>query len=145
MLSEGANEMRWLILGTFLFYSLNVTGFRIKNFVLVDGSCLINEPIDMVFWIPYLGSVIAFWIWESIGQWVMLGFISLATITFFLTTVRFMIWPNEKKIRGYNKFFEKTHHIIAPSETKLIPDTFHLTLLVLVPINLVGLLFHIFA
>jgi len=137
--------MRWLILGTFLFYSLNVTGFRVKSFVLVDGSCLKDEPIDMVFWVPYLGSVIVFWIWPSIGQWVMLGFISLATITLFLTTVRFMIWPNEKKIRGYNKFFEKTHHIIAPSETKLIPDTFHLTLLVLVPINLLGLLFYIFA
>ena len=83
--------MRWLILATFLFYSLNVTGFRIKKFVLVDGSCLKTEPIDMVYWVPYLVCVIAFWVWPDTAQWMMLGFLFLSALTLFFTTVRFMI------------------------------------------------------
>lgn len=144
ILKEGESKMRWLISITFLFYSLNVTGFKIKDFVLVDGSCLKNEPIDMVFWIPYLGGVITFWIRPDIAQWVLLGFFILVALTLFFTTVKFMIWQNENKIRSYNKFFERTHHIIKPSDTRLIPDTFHLALLVLIPVNLVGILLYIF-
>jgi len=136
--------MRWLILVTFLFYSLNVTGFRIRNFVLVDGSCLKTEPIDIVYWVPYLGCVIAFWIWPDIAQWVLLGFFLLSALTLFLTTVKFMLWPNEKKTKSYNKYFATTHHIIKPSDTRLVPDTFHLILLVLVPVNLIGILLYIF-
>ena len=137
-------KLRWLILATFLFYSLNVTGFRIKKFVLVDGSCLKTEPIDMVYWVPYLVCVIAFWVWPDTAQWMMLGFLFLSALTLFFTTVRFMIWPNGQKIKSYNKYFEKTHHIVKPSETRLIPDTYHLTLLVLVPVNLIGILLYIF-
>ncbi|MCL1996584.1 MAG: hypothetical protein FWG63_10290 [Defluviitaleaceae bacterium] len=134
--------MRWLVLSTFLFYSLNVTGFKIKDFILVE-SCLKNEPIDMVFWVPYLVSVIVFWIWPGMGQWFMLGFMSLGTLVLFMTTVKHMIWPSKKKIKGYNEFFSKTHHIIKPSDTKLIPDTFHLILLFLVPLNLTGIVVYI--
>ena len=137
------NTIRWLVLGTFLFYSLNVTGFKIKDFILAE-SCLKDEPIDMVFWVPYLVSVIVFWFWPGTGQWFILGFMSLDTLVLFMSTVKHMIWPNEKKIKGYNRFFSKTHHIIKPSDTKLIPDTFHLILLLLLPINLTGILVYIF-
>ncbi|MCL2500748.1 MAG: hypothetical protein FWE90_10525 [Defluviitaleaceae bacterium] len=134
--------MRWLILISFLFYSLNVTGFNVKNFVLVE-SCIKTEPLDMAYWAPYLACLIAFWIWPDTAQWILLGFFSLSALILFLTTVRFMIWPNERKIRGYNQYFKSTHHIIKPSDTKLIPDTFHLILLVLVPVNLIGIIIYI--
>ena len=134
--------MRWLVLGTFLFYSLNVTGFRIKDFILVE-SCLKNEPIDMVFWVPYLASVVIFWFWPGTGQWFLLGFMSLGTLVLFMSTVKHMISTSEKKIQGYNEFFSKTHHIIKPSDTKLIPDTFHLMLLFLVPANLIAIVVYI--
>jgi hypothetical protein len=134
--------LRWLILISFIFYSLNVTGFRIKNFVLVE-SCLKTEPIDMVYWVPYLACVITFWIWPDTAQWIVLGFFLLSALTFSLTTVKFMIWPNERKIRAYNQYFKDTHHIIKPSDTKLIPDTFHFILLVLVPVNLIGIIIYI--
>lgn len=138
----GEKNLRWLILGTFLFYSLNVTGFRIKKFVLVE-SCLKTEPVDMVFWVPYCVGVVAFWIWPNVGQWVLLGFFILAVVTLFLTTGRFVIWPNERKTQSYNKYFKDTHHIIKPSDIRLVPDTFHLALLVLVPLNLVGVILWI--
>ncbi|MCL1997973.1 MAG: hypothetical protein FWG65_04315 [Turicibacter sp.] len=135
--------MHWLVLGTFLFYSLNVTGFKIGNFILIE-SCLKDEPIDMVFWVPYLSFVIAFWIWPDVGQWLLLGMMSLGVFTLFMTTLRFIIWPDERKIKGYNETFAKTHHIIKPSEARLIPDTWHLILLILLPVNLVGILVYIF-
>ena len=59
--------MIWLVVGTFLFYSLNVTGFRVRGFVLVE-SCIKTEPVDMVFWVPYCASVIVFYFRPNVGQ-----------------------------------------------------------------------------
>jgi hypothetical protein len=134
--------MTILIIGTFLFYSLIMTGFRIKNFCLVE-SCIKTEPQDIPFWVLYLASVITFILRPGIGQWMILGFFALGLLTLFLTTIRFMIWPNEKKIKGYNQYFANTHHILKPSETRLIPDTFHLILLALVVINLTAIIVYI--
>ncbi|NBG87717.1 hypothetical protein [Isachenkonia alkalipeptolytica] len=33
---------------------------------------------------------------------------------------------SEKKIEGYNKYFEGTHRIIPESKKRLVPDTYHI-------------------
>ena len=133
----------WLVIGTFMFYSLNVTGFRIKSFVLVDGSCIKSEPIDLVFWIPYCVSVIVFYFRPDIGQWLLLSLYSFLFLLLTFNTYKYTMWPNEKKIKGYNKYFEKSHHIIKPSERRLIPDTFHIALYLLMFINIITMILYI--
>ena len=128
--------MLWLTIGTFLFYSLNVTGFKIGKFILVR-SCIKDEPIDLAFWVPYLAFVITFYYRPDIGKWLLISFYFIGFTILSINTYRFTIWPNERKIKGYNKCFEKTHHIIPASEKRLIPDTFHIILYVLLLINLI--------
>jgi len=33
---------------------------------------------------------------------------------------------SQKKIEGYNKYFKGTHRIIKESDTRLVPDTYHI-------------------
>ena len=129
--------MLWLTIFTFLFYSLIVTGFKVKNFVLVDGSCIKTEPIDLAFWIPYSIAVLIFYFKPDIGQWILLCLYVLGIVVLSFNTFKYTIFPDERKIKGYNKCFEKTHHIIKPTDKRLIPDTFHITLYVLLYISLV--------
>jgi hypothetical protein len=75
--------MIWFVIFCFLFYSLNITGFKIKNFVLAK-SCLIDEPIDLVFWVPYAASVVTFIFAPSVGQWMLLGVFIFFHIVCFL-------------------------------------------------------------
>ena len=134
--------MQWFFLVLFVFYSLNITGFRLGNFVLAE-SCIRDEPQDIPFWVVYAAAVIIFFVVPDIGKWMLLGYFVLGVVIMFFTTVRYMIWPQTRKINGYNEYFARTHHIIKPSETRLIPDTFHIILLVLLPINLIAMVAYI--
>ncbi len=38
----------------------------------------------------------------------------------------FWFGASEKKIKGYNAYFKDTHRILPQSETRLVPDTYHI-------------------
>lgn len=124
-----------VLIFTFAFYTLNLTGFSIKRFVLAE-SCIKDEPIDIVFWLAFGIALVLFIVTPGIGKFVIFGLMLTGFCIQYYFTFRFFFKPNENKIAGYNKCFEKTHHIIPPSSKKLIPDTFHLSLFALLIINL---------
>ena len=134
--------INWLIILSFLFYSLNVTGFRVKNFVLVT-SCLKDELIDMMFWVPYCAAVVTFSFAPNIGQWILLSILVFFQVVCFFSTYKYWIWPNEKKITNYHQHFSHTHHIIKPREEILTPDTFHIIIFSLLFVNLVAIILYI--
>jgi len=136
--------MRWYLLITFLIHFINVTGFRIGNFKFA-GSCIKDEPVDLFFHALYAGGVTAFWLWPNIGQWIMLGLFILANVIFFIFNYRYWIWPNEKKIAGYNRNFSDTHHIIKPRADVLVPDTFHILLFIKFFVDLIAITLYIIA
>jgi len=133
--------MAWLFVFSFLFYSLNITGFRIKGFVLCT-SCLKGEPIDLIYWVIYGASVATFLFAPQIGQWMLLLIFVLFHVVQAIFTYRFWIWPNQKKIDGYNRFFANTHHIIKASNTALVPDTFHIILFLMFFVNLIAIIVY---
>lgn len=130
--------MQWFVVISFLVYSLNITGLKVKNVVFAT-SCLKDEPIDLVFWVPYGASVVTFIFAPHIGQWLLLGLLLFFQIVCFFSTYKFWIWPSEKKNARYNRYFAHTHHIIKPREDILVPDTFHITIFLLLFVNLVGM------
>jgi len=87
---------------------------------------------------------LTFLIRTNIDQWMLMYMMSFGVSYAFYDCGRFMIWPNEWKIKGYNETFAKMPHIIKPSKTRLIPNTWHLMLLILVPMNFVGVFVRIF-
>ena len=62
--------MQWFALVLFVFYSLNITGFKIGKFVLAE-SCIRDEPQDIPFWVVYAASVIIFFVVPDIGKWML--------------------------------------------------------------------------
>ena len=117
----------WFIILFFIFYSLNVTGFKIGSFYLCD-SCLKDEPIDMGFWILYLGGVITFILVPTVGQWILLGVFVLFHVVQWIFTYRFWFKKDPNKIKSYNDYFAKYHHMIKARADVLVPDTFHICL-----------------
>ena len=123
-----------MLIITFVVYSLNITGFSYKKFVLVE-SCLKDEPIDIVFWVAYGISLFLFIIAPDIGKYAIFMFMLLGMCVQSYFTFRYFFHPDLKKIKGYNKCFERTHHIIPPSEKRLIPDTYHIVIFILLMVN----------
>ena len=115
----------WFIILFFIFYSLNVTGFKVGNFWLCD-SCLKDEPIDMVFWVIYLIGVIIFITIPNVGQWILLGTFVLFHVVQWIFTYRFWFKKDPAKITSYNDYFAKYHHIIKARTDVLVPDTIHI-------------------
>ena len=132
-----------ILIITFMVYTLNITGFSVKNFVLVE-SCIKDEPIDLLFWVVYGISLLLFILSPNIGQYTTFAFILLCLGVQYHFTFRFFFRPDLKKIKGYNQFFERTHHIIRPSEQRLIPDTYHIILFLLLMINFVNMSIYLF-
>ena len=134
--------MIWFVIFCFLFYSLNITGFKIKNFVLAK-SCLTDEPIDLVFWVPYAASVVTFIFAPSVGQWMLLGIFIFFHIACFFTTYKYWIWPSDEKTSSYHSHFSETHHIFKVKEKILTPDTFHIGIFTLLGVNLIAIIVYI--
>ena len=136
--------MNLFVVLSFLFYSLNITGFRIRNFTLTT-SCLKDEPIDLVFWVPYGASVVTFIFAPHIGQWLLFGMFLFFHIICFSSTYKYWIWPSKKKIEGYNRYFSHTHHIIQSRDNVLVPDTFHISIFLVFLVNLLAMVVYIWA
>jgi len=132
----------WFIILFFIFYSFNITGFKIGNFWFCD-SCLKDEPIDLVFWVIYLIGVISFIFIPNVGQWILLGVFVLFQVVQIIFTYRFWFKKDIKKINSYNDYFSKYHHIIKASDAILIPDTFHICLFIGFLISLIHIIFVI--
>jgi hypothetical protein len=49
-----------------------------------------------------------------------------------------------KKLLGYNKYFGDTYHIIPSSTTRLIPDTYHIILTILLIVTLIYMIRKIY-
>jgi len=134
--------MIYLLVFSYIFYSLNITGFKIKNFVLAT-SCLKDEPIDLAFWVPYTAAVVTFIFAPNVGRWLLFGIFTFFHVVCFYSTYKYWIWKNNKKANDYNRHFSHTHHIIKPRENVLTPDTFHLIIFSLMLINLIAIIIYL--
>ena len=79
-----------------------------------------------------------FWLLPAVGKWV------LPAVLLFWAAVQFLChWyytifgASEKKLAGYNRCFKDTVHLFPASETRLIPDLYHIVLHLLILANLV--------
>jgi hypothetical protein len=59
--------------------------------------------------------------------------------------IQYPMWFIKKpdRIESYNTFFEKTHHLIEVSHTRLIKDTYHIVLDTLILLALVSSIVYI--
>lgn len=105
-----------------LWFTFDITGLKIGQTKLVT-SAFIDEHIDFVFWLVFIGCIVLFILKDNIGKYVIAGFI------FLWGGIQLSIYFKSKSgIKSYNQFFSDTHHIIAASENFIVKDTYHLVL-----------------
>jgi len=118
----------------FIWYTLNITGFAFSETLLVV-SAIIDEPIDITWYIIFIICFVLFLKRNNYGKYVLLTFL------FIFSIIQFPKWftTNLNSIKSYNNFFrnEGTHYIIAQSKERLIKDTYHTILDILILLSLV--------
>ena len=120
-----------------LWFTFDITGLKIGQTKLVT-SAFIDEPIDFVFWLIFIGSIVSFILYDKIGKYI------IAVFVFIWGAIQFSIYfKSDSGIEKYNQFFSDTHHIIAASENHIVKDTYHLILDILIILALMSVILYI--
>ena len=89
-------------------------GIKSAEFVML---CLFSVGILFFWWIP------------PFGEWLLLSVLLFWFIVQFFCHWYYTIFgASEKKLKGYNECFKDTSRLIPASDSKLIPDLYHILL-----------------
>lgn len=114
------------------FFSLNFIG--ISGFVESPGII----SLDIIVWIILLLVCLANIFKIKYYEYITLGALSLWILQQYLDHWKYFILGIPKKYAiSYNNFFEGMHRIFPASETRFVPDTYHIVLISLLLLNFV--------
>ena len=117
--------------------------WRFGKVVLVNGDG-VKSLVFAVLVLFSIGMVLYILI-EPVGKWVLLSELALWLVVQFFCHEYFTIFGvSERKLSGYNKCFEGTVKLFPVSETRLIPDLYHIVLHILLAADLGLLIAEIF-
>ena len=120
-----------LLILLFLWFTLIMTGLKVGGSIICTSAVREKSKPEIIMW-TVLTVLIPIYIFTSIvGNVAVILFLLLWIVAQYFFTLRFIIFPNEKKIQAYNRHFADTHHIIKPSSKRLVPDTYHIVLFVM--------------
>lgn len=95
---------------------------------VIGESAGIKSP-ETIWAVLYIISCLSFIIIESVGKWILLVFVFLWIVIQFNCHWRKTIFGvPQNRVDAYNNCFKNTYHIIPMSETRVIPDFFHIVL-----------------
>lgn len=110
--------------------------WKFGKILLVEGMGL--KSIEFVALVLFTLGIGSFLLWEPIGKWVLLVELALWLVEQFFCHEYFTIFgSSSKKLKGYNECFEGTVKLFPVSETRLIPDLYHIVLHLLILADLV--------
>jgi hypothetical protein len=121
-----------ILLGCLLFwFTLDITGFSLGKFCLVESPGIIS--LDAAWWIIFIVCSILFFKNKKQGKYILSVFLFAWSIIQYFSHWHYTIFGvTEIKLKGYNKFFANTYHIIPPSNSVLIPDLYHIILHIMI-------------
>lgn len=110
--------------------------WKFGKVMLVEGMGL--KSIEFAALVLFTLGIGSFLLWEPIGKWVLFVELALWLIEQFFCHEYFTIFgSSSKKLRGYNECFDGTVKLFPVSETRLIPDLYHIVLHLLILADLV--------
>ena len=110
--------------------------WKFGKVLLVEGMGL--KSIEFAALVLFTLGIGSFLLWEPIGKWVLFVELALWLIEQFFCHEHFTIFgSSSKKLRGYNECFDGTVKLFPVSETRLIPDLYHIVLHLLILADLV--------
>ena len=116
--------------------------YKIGEIILVEGMG--TKSAEFVMLCLFSSGALSFWCCRLWGKWYFLCVLLLwFTVQFFCHWYYTLFGVSERKLRGYNACFQNTLHLIPASDTRLIPDLYHMILHLLILLNIVSLIYGI--
>lgn len=113
-----------------------VTTWRFGKVLLVEGMGLKSAEFGMLC--AYSLGIAAYWLFPVPGKWILFGILlAWLTVQFMCHWYYTIFGAGEAKLKGYNECFRGAVYLIPPSDTRLIPDLYHILLHLLILANLV--------
>ena len=113
--------------------------WRFGKVLLVEGMGV--KSAEFVVLILFTLGMLSFACYPKIGCWILLCELAFWLAVQFLCHWRYTIFgASQKKTKGYNKCFEGTVRLFPESETRLIPDLYHIVLHFLIAVDLLSVL-----
>ena len=110
--------------------------WKFGKVLLVEGMGL--KSLEFTALVLFTIGIGCFLLWEPMGKWVLLVELALWLVEQFFCHEYFTIFgSSSKKLKGYNACFEGTVKLFPVSETRLIPDLYHIVLHLLILADLV--------
>ena len=120
------------------FLGCTVT-YRIGKKLLVEGMGV--KSAEFIMLCMYTAALAAYYCIRPAGKWILPGVLILWFVVEFFCHWYFTIFgASETKLQGYNNCFRDTIRIFPMSETRLIPDLYHIVQHLLILANIVVLL-----
>lgn len=103
------------------------TSWKFGKVVLVDGMGI--KSAEFVVLLLYTVGFALFILAEMVGKWVLLIELALwLTVQFFCHEYFTIFGASDNKLSGYNQCFSGTIKLFPQSESRLIPDLYHIVL-----------------
>ena len=113
-----------------------VTTYKFGECLLVEGVGIKSPEFKMLSMFSI--AIICNLIFHPVGKWILLAILTLWFVVQFRFHWYYTIFgASEKKLKGYNECFEGSLRLFPVSETRLIPDFYHIVLHLLILINIV--------
>ena len=117
--------------------------WKFVKVLLVEGMGL--KSIEFTALVLFTIGFGCFLLWEPVGKWILLVELTLWLVAQFFSHEYFTIFGvSDRKLKGYNECFEGTVKLFPISETRLIPDLYHIVLHLLIATDLVLVALSIF-
>ncbi len=109
--------------------------WRLGRRLLVEGMG--PKSAEFAVLCLYSLSLAAFYLLRPAGRWILFGLLVLWLTVQFLCHWRYTLFgASERKLQGYNDSFRDTIRLFPMSETRLIPDLYHIVLHLLIAANI---------
>ena len=111
------------------------TTWRFGRHTLVEGMGV--KSAEFATLCLYSIGVLLYWAVPA-GKWVLLGMLVLWFVVEFFCHWYFTIFGvTERKLKGYNECFRNTVRLFPMSETRLVPDLYHIVQHMLILLNII--------
>lgn len=110
--------------------------WKFGKVLLVEGTGL--NSIEFAALVLFTIGIGCFLLWEPVGKWILLVELTLWLVAQFFSHEYFTIFGvSARKLKGYNECFDGTAKLFPVSQTRLIPDLYHIMLHLLIATDLV--------
>lgn len=113
-----------------------ITTYRIGTLLLVEGMGIRSAEFFMLC--LFSCGLASYHLFSSLGRWILLAILLFWFLVQFFCHWYFTLFGvSEAKLTGYNHCFRNTIRLFPMSETRLIPDLYHIILHILIILNMI--------